>query len=386
MRWNRAIRTLAAFGLVMAVAACGGPAGSRPPGGLELSGIRAVELGAFDAAGVTESGIYTVRGDTILGWSPGGEQRWTIQRPGSAPDPRRTTPVLFHDVLLVGWQGSPGYVAYSGDTGAELWSTAADVWWESGVEDGRVVIRDPATNQPRWSADPARWSCAPPFTEDTVSVLLTREVALLRCPTRFAPDGTDLDLAVAAFDRLTGGELWHRTLSGTDSFVVDSSDTLTVKSGGERVFLALRSGDELGRQPLGEQSRYRFARPGGTALIMDSTTLAKNTEMRFVEPDGGVRWTAPLAADEEVLLSVGSPDGVLLATLRPRGGGHDDGSLFAYDVRTGERTHVAGPKPTPRGEEPLLTMPVAQTARLHPAPWGVLVPGADGRAAAIPSG
>ncbi|UGT63714.1 PQQ-binding-like beta-propeller repeat protein [Nocardia asteroides] len=363
-----------------------GPAASRPQGGLELSGIHTVELGGFDDAGVTESGIYTVRGDTILGWSPDGEQRWAIARAGSAPDPRRTTPVLFHDVLLVGWQDSPGYVAYSADTGAELWSTAADGWWESGVEDGSVVLRDPATNRPRWTADPARWSCAAPFTEDNLSVLLTREVALLRCPTRFAPDGTGLDLAVAAFDRLTGAELWHRRLTGTDTFVVDSSDTLTVKSGGERVFLALRSGDELGRQPVGEQSRYRFARPGGTALIMDSTTLAKNTEMRFVEPDGGVRWTAPLAADEEVLLSVGSPDGALLATLRPRSGGRDDGSLLAYDVRTGERTRVAGARPTSRGEEPLLTMPVAQTAQLNPAPWGVLVLGADGRAAVIPSG
>ncbi|MEV0360131.1 PQQ-binding-like beta-propeller repeat protein [Nocardia sp. NPDC050697] len=386
MGWNRALRALAAFGLVLLLAGCGGTAASRPPGGLELSGIRTVELGAFGDAGVTESGIYTVRGDAILGWSPGGEQRWTIRRAGSTPDPQRTTPVLFHDVLLVHWQDSPGYVAYAADTGAELWSTAADTWGESGVEEGRVVLRDPATNRLRWSADPARWSCAAPFTEDTVSVLLTREVALLRCPTRLAADGAGLDLAVAAFDRLTGAELWHRTLSGTDTFVVDSPDTLTVKSGGERVFLALRGGDELGRQPVGEQSRYRFARPGGTALIMDSTTLAKNTEMRFVEPDGGVRWTAPLAADEEVLLNVGSPDGVLLATLRPRSGGRDDGSLLAYDVRTGERTHVAGPEPTARGEEPLLTMPVAQTARLHAAPWGVLVPGADGRAAVIPSG
>ncbi|WP_067658750.1 outer membrane protein assembly factor BamB family protein [Nocardia harenae] len=386
MGWNRAIRALTAFGLVLLVVACGGTAASRPPGGLELSGVRAVELGAFDDVGVTESGIYTVRGDTILGWDPEGAQRWTIRRAGSTPDPQRTTPVLFHDVLLVHWRDSPGYVAYAADTGAELWSTPAEVWWESGIEEGRVVLRDPATNRPRWTADPARWRCAPPYTEDNQSVLLTREVALLRCPTRFAADGTGLDLAVVALDRATGAELWQRTLTGTDTFVVDSADTVTVKSGGERVFLGLRSGEELGRRPAGEESRYRFPRPGGTALIMDSTTLTENTEMRFVEPDGGVRWTAALAADEEVLPNTGSPDGVLLATLRPRSGGRADGSLLAYDLRTGERTHVAGAKPTARGEEPLLTMPVAQTARLHPAPWGVLVPGADGRAAVIPSG
>ncbi|MFC8042257.1 PQQ-binding-like beta-propeller repeat protein [Nocardia sp. NPDC057353] len=386
MGWNRAVRAVAAFGLVLLLAACGGAAGSRPPGGLELSGIRAVELGAFDDAGVTDSGIYTVRGTTILGRSPGGEQRWTIQRAGSAPDRQRTTALPFSDVLLVRWTNSPGFVAYSAETGAELWSTAADLWWESGIEEGRVVLRDPATNRPRWTADPARWGCAPPFTEDDLSVLLTREVALLRCPTRFAQDGTGLDLAVAAFDRLTGAELWARTFTGTDTVVVDSSDTLTLKSDAERVFLALRSGEELGRQAVGEKSRYRFARPGGTALIMDSSVLAQNTEMRFVEPDGGVRWTAPLDAGEEVLMSTESPDGVLLATLRPRGGARDDGSLVAYDLRTGERTHLAGPRPTARGEEPALAMPVAQTARLHAAPWGVLVPGADGRAAVIPSG
>lgn len=385
MGWIRVLRALVASGLVLGVAACGGTAASRPPGGLDLAGVRAVELGAFDDAGVTDSGIYTLRGAAILGWSPAGEQRWTIERPGSTPDPRRTTALPFSDVLLVHWTDSPGYVAYSAETGAELWSTAADEWWESEVAEGRIVVRDPATNRPRWTADPARWGCAPPF-EDDLGMLLTREVALLRCPTRYAPDGAGLDLAVAAFDRLTGAELWQRRLGGTDTVVVDSADTLTVKSGGERVFLALRGGDELGRQPVGEQSRYRFARPGGTALIMDSTTLAENTEMRFVEPDGGVRWTVPLAADEEVLMSTGSPDGVLLATLRARTGGREDGSLLAYDARTGERTHVAGAKPTGSGEEPLLTMPVAQTAPLHPAPWGVLVPGADGRAAVIPSG
>lgn len=375
----RAGRALPLVVLVLILAACGNPASGTPDApALEVGAVRAVDLGAYDAAGVTETGIYTVGGDAITGWSPDGERRWTIRRPGHAPDAGEVEPVPYHDVLLTRWEGSPGAIAYSTETGAELWRTPEDSWFASTVRDGLVVFRDPETGADRWSADPARWGCVPPVNEEDPTVVPLRDIVLLRCP-------TGADRVVVGLDPADGAERWQRPLPAGSNAVVDAADTVLVKSGAERVFLAAATGAELGRQPVGDGGKYRLPRPGGAALVMDSTTLAENTEMRMVEPDGSVRWTAPLAADEEVLVATTATGTTVLATVRQRAAGHAEASLVAYDAATGARTHVAGPAATADGE-PLLTMPVATTATLRSAPWGVLIAGADGRAAVIPSG
>ncbi|AXK88418.1 PQQ-binding-like beta-propeller repeat protein [Nocardia farcinica] len=384
-------RVVVGVALALTMAACGlGAPDAQGPGGppdapvLDLAAIRTLEVGAHREIGVTETGLYTVTEDAVVGFAPDGTRQWTLRKDGARPDTDRVRPVLFQPVLLVGWEGTPGLVAYSTETGEQLWSTAAEEWTQGDTADGTVTFADARTGTQAWSVSLASFGCPP--TEDALVPVWIRDVVLIRCHTATGPDGKGADQWVAALDPRDGAVRWQRQLTGGDHVAVESRNTLAVKlSSGETDVLDITTGEPLARRPAAPGSRYRLPRPDGVSLVMDSTTLAENTAMRLEEADGRVRWTAPLDEREEVLpLTAAVSSNVLLATMRKRLGDNAV-SLVAYDMGDGTRTLVAGPGPSVRDEQPTLTMALARRDNPTMAPWGLLVPGADGTVAVVPA-
>jgi len=387
-----AVRAVAAAALAATLAACGlGEARTESPSGppdapiLNLSGIEKIDVGDYRDIGVTETGLYTVTEDAVIGFDPSGAQRWTLRKDGAQPDPKRVEPVLFEPVLLVGWENSPGLVAYSTETGEELWSTPSQEWFQADLADGRVSFADAYSGQQRWSVELASFGC--PHSDDPLIPVWIRDAVLIRCYTTTDADGKGADQWAGALDPIDGTVFWQRQLAGGEHVAVESRNTLAIKhNGGDTEVVDITTGTPISHRPAAPSSRYRLPRPDGFSLVMDSTVLADNTEMRLEEADGRVRWTAPLEGEEEVLpLTAAVSGNVVLATMRRRSG-DEAGSLLAYDMTTGERTLVAGPGPTVRDEQPILTMSVRrQQVRPQSAPWGLLVPDEDGSVAVVPA-
>ncbi|MBF6354707.1 PQQ-binding-like beta-propeller repeat protein [Nocardia higoensis] len=395
MGWNTirdAARVAVAAALAAALAACGSGAAetggtSGPPDApiLNLSGIEKIDLGTYRDIGVTENGLYTVTEDAVTGFDPTGARQWTLRKDGMAPDPERVQAVPYEAVLMVGWDEAPGLVAYSTETGEELWSTQAPEWHQVAVTDGRVSFADAYSGRQRWSVELASFGC--PVTDDPLAPVWIRDAVLVRCYTAVGADGRGTDQWAGALNPADGTALWQRRLTGSENVAVESRNTLAIEhEGGDTEVVDLTTGTAIARRPAAPGSRYRLPRPDGISLVMDSTTLSDNTEMRLQEADGRVRWTAPLDAAEEVLpLTTVVSGNVILATMQ-RTSGDRTASLLAYDMTTGARTLVAGPGPSVRDEQPLLRMSVRrQQVRTQSAPWGVLVPDEDGSVAVVPA-
>ncbi|TQM31417.1 PQQ-binding-like beta-propeller repeat protein [Nocardia bhagyanarayanae] len=352
---------------------------------LDLEGIVRLEIGPYEEIAVTQSGIYAIIGDAVVGIDPRtGDRRWTLRRPGTRPDAKRTKTVPFRDVLLVGWQDVPGLVAYDAESGEELWSTSAEEWYEGDAVDDRFVFHNPRTRALRWAVDAAALGCAVPLPKDFLTLLWIRDVVIFRCGTRTEPDGTPIDQIVGTLSPETGAVLWQRRLAGRDTLALETTSTASILSGAEREIVDLRTGEPIARRG-DDKGRYRLPRPDRSALVMDSTTLADNTAMRLEELDGTVRWTTALERDEEVIPYSATSSNVTLASMRKRLDHYSEISLLAYDLRTGERTLVAGPKSSVRGETPILTMALDHSEPPSVAPWGLMVPGANGSIAVIPA-
>lgn len=387
-----AVCAVAAAALAVTLAACGqGAATPESPGGppdapiLNLSGIEKIDVGDYRDIGVTETGLYTVTEDAIIGFAPSGAEQWTLRGDGARPDPERVAPVLFEPVLLVGWENSPGLVAYSTETGDELWRTPSDEWHQGDIADGRLSFLDAYSGAQRWSVELASFGC--PHSDDPLVPVWIRDAVLVRCYTTTGADDKGADQWAGALDPIDGTVLWQRQLTGGEYVAVESRNTLAIKhDGGDTEVVDITTGAPISHRPAAPGSRYRLPRPDGVSLVMDSTVLADNTEMRLEEADGRVRWTAPLEGEEEVLpLTAAVSGNVILATMQRRSG-TKVGSLLAYDMVTGERTLIAGPGPTVRDEQPILTMSVRQQqVRPESAPWGLLVPDEDGSVAVVPA-
>jgi len=229
MGGNISVRVLArvvvGVALALTMAACGlGAPDAQGPGGppdapvLDLAAIRTLEVGAHREIGVTETGLYTVTEDAVVGFAPDGTRQWTLRKDGARPDTDRVRPVLFQPVLLVGWEGTPGLVAYSTETGEQLWSTAAEEWTQGDTADGTVTFADARTGTQAWSVSLASFGCPP--TEDALVPVWIRDVVLIRCHTATGPDGKGADQWVAALDPRDGAVRWQRQLTGGDHVAV----------------------------------------------------------------------------------------------------------------------------------------------------------------------
>ncbi|WP_084495049.1 outer membrane protein assembly factor BamB family protein [Nocardia shimofusensis] len=387
-----AVRAVTAVALAAMLAACGSGAAetegsSGPPDApiLNLSGIEKIDVGDYRDLGVTEHGLYTVTDDAVIGFDPTGAQQWTIRKEGAQPDSERVEAVPFEPVLLVGWENAPGLVAYSTETGEELWSTPAREWLQGDIADGRVSFADAYSGEQRWSVEMASFGC--PHSDDPLVPVWIRDAVLIRCFTTTRSDGSGADQWAGALDPVDGTVLWQRQLSGGEHVAVESRNTLAIKhDGGETEVVDITTGAPISYRPAAPGSRYRLPRPDGISLVMDSTMLYDNTEMRLEEADGRVRWTALLDEREEVIpLTTAVSGNVILATMQRRSGDRTV-SLLAYDMTTGARTLVAGPGPSVRDEQPILTMSVRRQ-KIWPesAPWGLLVPDEDGSVAVVPA-
>ncbi|WP_040797444.1 outer membrane protein assembly factor BamB family protein [Nocardia higoensis] len=388
-----AVRAVAAAALAATLAACGlgaahtegGPSGPPDAPILDLAAIEKIDVGDHRDIGVTESGIYTVTQDAVVGFDPAGDRQWTLRKDGDRPDPERVEPVLFEPVLLVGWENTPGLVAYSTETGEELWSTQAQQWLQGEIVDGRVSFADAYSGKQRWSVELASFGC--PHSDDPLTPVWIRDAVLVRCFTSTGADGRGADQWAAALNSIDGTTLWQRQLSGGEHVAVESRNTLAIAhEGGDTEVVDITTGASIAHRPAAPGSRYRLPRPDGVSLVMDSTFLDENTEMRLEEADGRVRWTAPLDEREEVLPLTPAVTGNVLLAKMQRKSGDKSVSLLAYDMTTGTRTLVAGPGPSVRDEQPILTMSVRrQKVWPQTAPWGLLIPGEDGSVAVVPA-
>lgn len=391
--FRNAVHAVAAVALAATAAACGlgsadtGDGPSSPPDApvVDVAATEQIDLGAYLDLGVTETGLYTVTEDAVVGFDRAGARRWTLRAEGSRPDPDRVEAVPFAPVLLVGWDDAAGLVAYSTDSGEELWRTEDEEWAQGDIADGRVSFADAVTGERRWSVELTSFGC--PHADDPLTPVWLREVVLVRCFKNPAPGGRGTDQFAAALDPVDGSTRWERQLTGEQIMVIESANTLTIEhESGETEVLDLATGGLIARRPAAPGSRYRLPRPDGVSLVMDSTTLAENTEMRLEEADGRVRWTAPLDEREELVpITPGVTGNILLATAQQRRGDRPVW-LVAYDLGTGARTVIAGPGPSVRGEQPIVTMPVRrQQVAPQVAPWGLLIPGTDGSVAVAPA-
>ncbi|WP_433202025.1 PQQ-binding-like beta-propeller repeat protein [Nocardia sp. CA-107356] len=373
--------------LVAGIAACGsdspehhGPTSSDTPA-LNLSSIKPLDIGPHDAVGFTATGLYTVTDDRLTGIDPrSGKPQWVMQRPGLRPDSKRISLLDKGGVLLVGWQGETGSIAYAADTGRQLWTTPDAEWYEYDDGGTQLVRNDPRTGTRRWSVDPATLGCAIPLPPDTSLMFPVQDLSLFRCPLDTDLEGEQL---VGALADDTGALLWKRQVPDRRSFTRGPANVATVRQGTEIETIDAVSGQVIGRRS-GPDSEWRFPLHDGSALAMDSSTLKEDKELRLEETDRHIRWTVPLRPTEEEVIPWAAADNVILGVLREVSG--NDYWVVAFDTRTGERTVVAGPHDTRSGAKPLLQMSVDfQGTLLKSAPWGALIPGKNGTFAIIPT-
>src|SRR5690606_29374089 len=191
--FRNAVHAVAAVALAATAAACGlgsadtGAGPSSPPDApvVDVAATEQIDLGAYLDLGVTETGLYTVTEDAVVGFDRAGARRWTLRAEGSRPDPDRVEAVPFAPVLLVGWDDAAGLVAYSTDSGEELWRTEDEEWAQGDIADGRVSFADAVTGERRWSVELTSFGC--PHADDPLTPVWLREVVLVRCFKNPAP-------------------------------------------------------------------------------------------------------------------------------------------------------------------------------------------------------
>ncbi|MFF2557786.1 PQQ-binding-like beta-propeller repeat protein [Nocardia sp. NPDC058058] len=389
---------LLAAGLLLGVAGCAPtPATRIATAGVQLDvpAAAALTLPRHDAIGTTAYGVYLLANGELRGIDPhGGSTKWTVRKSDSVPEAGGITSIDARRTLLVKWRNQPGMVAYSAETGTELWSTTADTWSETTLRDGRFVRNDPGTGAERWTIELTALGCAdpaldPPTTIDpellhhmaAPAAYAETAVTTYRC--RTAPYSSEW--MVGALDSATGAKLWDERVRGSmHLFGHQPGNLLRYGASG-----AMKTVDALtGRALLTDSFTDDLQRD----LLPDGSVLAANTYrstvekfLRVEDADGGIRWTVPLT-DENEKITVWDGHGIgntVLAMMTELHG--TAGWLLAFDMRTGARTVVAGPGPTARGEHPLLELGVLDTSSPSvTAPWGVLISGAYGDLMTIP--
>jgi hypothetical protein len=354
---------------------------------VDLSKARALDVTGLRNLGATAAGIFATKGNQLVDIEPlTGAVRWSVSRPGTAPD----NLLWNHDntyraagveadggrVLLTAWDYWRGVRGYAADTGRLLWSTRESSWEEypGDFENTRQFFRnDPHSGKRLWSVAYGHLGCASPSTEGFV--LAGHGATMFQCPstTNSDPAGPGRSVVIGALDPNTGRLLWKRQANGALLSVTQGDVAVTELSLTDYQLLDARTGNALGRF---NDTGYPEFLAGGFALTASKTTL------RLTGPDGAQRWTVPVRPWEVFRDRLATANAVVTVI------GHGNSAwVVAYDIRDGHRTVVAGPGPTPDGEQPALNLNVTTNTHvsMQSLPWGVLIPTTDSRVGVIPA-
>jgi hypothetical protein len=364
---------------------------------VDLSKVHTLDVAGLRNLGATAAGIFATKGRLLVDVDPAtGAVRWSLSRPGSAPDPllwnhnntfSATGVEADHGrVLLTAWDYWRGVRAYAADTGQLLWGTTDSSWEEypGSFEDTHEFFRnDPRTGKRKWSAAYRRLGCVSPSTDGIL--LGGLHATMFQCPSATNPSATNpganssgagnqgRSVVIGALNPANGQLLWKRQSSGALLNVTQGDIGVVELSLTDYQLLDAATGTVIGHfNDIGDPEFLA----GGYSLT------ASKTSLRLTAPDGTLRWTKQLRPWEDLRDRVATANAIVTVI------GHGPAAwVIAYDIKDGHRTVVAGPGPTPDGETPTLTLNVTTNTNigLQALPWGVLIPTTDAAVGIIPA-